>query len=253
MLVEYSALRDEILKREDMRQQMLTFAVLSAGTIMTLSMQEGFQTVWPLLMYPILATLLALAWMRSDLQIGEIGAYIRDYIESELSGLRWESHLGKEHKGTRLRSVEANGIGVFLVSQTLAVLLAVIMFNSGQEQSISVQLLLISVAVDAIAMVLTIVFLRSRTIKFYMSTEGKKMGGIAVFILTAVLLVGGTISLILSLGDPIGIGQSLGFEGHPTEIVWTAAGLIAAAAGLVLLILSPTPSASSPDSANTGG
>ena len=36
MLVEYSALRDEILKREDMRQQMLTFAVLSAGTIMTL-------------------------------------------------------------------------------------------------------------------------------------------------------------------------------------------------------------------------
>ena len=61
------------------------------------------------------------------------------------------------------------------------------------------------------------------------------------------------IALILSLGDPIGIGQSPGFEGHPTEAAWTAVGLIAAAMGLVLLVLSPTYSASSSASANTGG
>ena len=66
------------------------------------------------------------------------------------------------------------------------------------------------------------------------------MGGIAVFVLTAILLVGGTISLILSLGDPIGIGQSLGFEGHPTEVGWAAAGLGAATVGLALLVTSPT-------------
>ncbi len=158
ILAEYSALRNEILKRLEIRNQILTFTLIIAGTIFTFGSNNNV-TVLVLLIYPLLALCLVLAWMHSDVRAGELGDYIRTNIEKKLEGLEWENYIKKQRsekpKSLMTRSIEVSAIGVFIITQALALLLAI------PKMTTSVQEMLLFI-MDVGVIFLTIYFLRSR-------------------------------------------------------------------------------------------
>lgn len=91
-LAEYQSLREEILKRIEIRQQVLTFTLVVAGAILSYGTAKPDDGVI-LLLYPLLALFLAIAWMQSDVRAGEIGNYIKEQIETKLDGIRWETYI----------------------------------------------------------------------------------------------------------------------------------------------------------------
>src|SRR5688572_8595284 len=75
-LAEYKALRDEILARIGMRNQVVNFAVIILGAMLAVGVRDGaFQPggsgALVLLAYPILAFFLARGWVNHDVRIGE--------------------------------------------------------------------------------------------------------------------------------------------------------------------------------------
>lgn len=127
ILQEYSVLKREVIKRTEIRNQLLALTLVAASTFLTMGAQE---LVVPsvLLIYPILAAFLAAAWTHSDIRVGEIGEYIRRNIESRLEGLGWEAHLrqksAKRESWLRRRLSEISACGIFLSTEVLAILLA---------------------------------------------------------------------------------------------------------------------------------
>src|SRR5580765_2604773 len=76
--VEYATLRDEILRRQDSRQQTLSVALTLAGAFLGLGWNAGPVV---LLLYPLIALLLAVGWAQNEVFIKQINAYIRERLE----------------------------------------------------------------------------------------------------------------------------------------------------------------------------
>ena len=157
ILAEYSVLRDELLKRVEMRDQILTFTLVVAGTFLTFGVQ-AVATALVLLVYPILTLFLAAIWAHSDVRIGEIAEYIRNRIEPQLVGIRWEKYISKrfvERGGRWFRRVEVSAAGVFLITQILALILAWPRLTFSLEE-------IILLASDILAIIATFFILPSR-------------------------------------------------------------------------------------------
>lgn len=118
LLAEYSALRSEILKRMDMRQQILTFTLIAAGTIFSFGHKEV------LLLFPVLVLFLAALWTQNDTRIWEIAEFIKNKIEPTAKGIKWETYMYEKHKNQPVRFLEINSSGVFLISGIIAIILA---------------------------------------------------------------------------------------------------------------------------------
>ena len=155
LLAEYSALRSEILQRMDMRQQMLTFTLIIAGSILSLGVQTNISPL-VLLLYPILALFLAMAWMHSDVRIWEVAEYMEKHIEPRLDGIGWETYIHNKDRGRAFRPVEITAAGVFLITEVLAVVLAIPRLSYSLEEVI---LLIIA----GLAFILTLIPLRRRS------------------------------------------------------------------------------------------
>ena len=151
ILAEFSALRSEMLRRIEMRQQILTFTLTIAGTLLAFGLQKNVI----LLIYPILALFLANLWTQHDNRIGEIAVYIRNEIEPLLEGVNWETYISRMYTGHKFRLVEFYALGLFWVVGILAVLLA----WPGLTFTINEISLLF---VDGIAIILTFISIRRR-------------------------------------------------------------------------------------------
>jgi len=125
LLIEYDALRAEVLHRMDKRQQLLTLTIAGAGAF-TAAVTGEIVLPFVLLLYPFLALCTAIAWSHHDVRIGEIGAYIRERIEPHFPGLNWESHMRVlyEGKAPSKRVAEYASLGIFVGTEVAAVLLA---------------------------------------------------------------------------------------------------------------------------------
>lgn len=125
LLAEYNALRSEILKRIDLRNSIQFGTLTFAGVLL------GFGITIPTLtlIYVIISTFLAAAWVQSDVVISDLGKYIRDRMENPQTGLHWETHR-QQDRLTSMRnkkfqpSVVFSTGGVFLVTQAVAILIA---------------------------------------------------------------------------------------------------------------------------------
>ena len=82
-----------------------------------------------LLLYPILALFLATAWTQSDSRIWDVAEYIKNHIETNLGGINWENYVYNKNKTRKVRSLEITAIGVFLITEVLAVVLAIPRLN----------------------------------------------------------------------------------------------------------------------------
>src|SRR5215213_9015593 len=90
-LAEYSALRDEILKRIELQHQILNLALIIAGTVISVGFQFSNGPII-LLIYPPIALVLSAGWEQNNLRIRQIGAYIRERTEPRSSSGGWEQY-----------------------------------------------------------------------------------------------------------------------------------------------------------------
>lgn len=98
-LKEYEMLRQEILGRVVMRDQMVNYATALFGAIAGAAALIGKEsdpdaTAWVLLAYPPIATVFAWGWVTHDLRIWDMGKYIREDCQNSLpqnrhSRIRW--------------------------------------------------------------------------------------------------------------------------------------------------------------------
>lgn len=123
-MAEYGTLRDEILRRMEMRNSIVFGTLTFTGALLGF----GLETPALALLYPIIAMFLAAAWVQNDTVISNLGRYIRENLEDAQTGLRWET----ERQKNRLREAQSGKIypsaifsseGVFLITQGMALLI----------------------------------------------------------------------------------------------------------------------------------
>lgn len=123
LLGEYKELRGEILKRSEMQHQLISFALAALGALTAVGLKESPSAF---LAYPILALGLAVGWAHNDLQIAQLGMYIKHRIEPQLAGpgLGWQ-HAISAHPSSRQigRLAKFATRGVFWLSELLVVFL----------------------------------------------------------------------------------------------------------------------------------
>lgn len=116
--LEYNALRAEILKRIDLRHQMLSIALTVAGVFLGIGVTNGTIA----LIYPPLAVFLMAAWAQNDRRIYILATDLRHNAEPAL-GLAYEMRMNTSREGERDRgwrqTILSHG-GVFLFTQLIA-------------------------------------------------------------------------------------------------------------------------------------
>lgn len=156
LLAEYSALRAELLKRIELQHQMISLALIAAGTFLSVGIQFDSATI--ILIYPILAMFLASAWSQSDFWIRRIAFHIHFHIEEVLAGndQGWEHN---NHPGSKIPFFGSLSLfasrGIFIGTQVLAIFVAWLRTGFPLED----QVLMV---VDILIIVLTLVLLRRR-------------------------------------------------------------------------------------------
>ena len=123
LLAEYNALREEILKRSEIQHQLLSFALAALGALIAVGLKDAPSA---LLAYPVLVCFLAIGWVYNDLQIAQIGLYIKYRIEAPLaaSGLGWQHAILSQRPSRVIGSLAKLATrGMFWGTQILAVVL----------------------------------------------------------------------------------------------------------------------------------
>jgi hypothetical protein len=119
--MEYGSLRGEILKRIEMRQQIVSITLTLAGIFLGIGI--GTQTV--VLVYPPLAMLLAFGWVHNDFRVRDLAYYIRVKIEPAIPGAGYEKYVqsqrGQQKGLGTWRFVILSHGGIFLMTQLLAI------------------------------------------------------------------------------------------------------------------------------------
>jgi hypothetical protein len=91
---EYTALRAEILKRIELRQQFIAMTLTIAGVFLGV----GVTTDTIALVYPLLSTFLAISWAQNDSNIRRLAVYIRGHLENKTPYLGWETYVQEGKK-----------------------------------------------------------------------------------------------------------------------------------------------------------
>jgi hypothetical protein len=122
LLAEYKELRAEILKRSEIQHQLVSFALAAMGALMTVGLRDSPPA---LLVYPIVTLGLAIGWTYNDMQIAQLGLYIRHRIERALVGnLGWEQTIATQIQSKEIgHLVKLATRGVFWSSAVLTLLL----------------------------------------------------------------------------------------------------------------------------------
>src|ERR1017187_1695989 len=164
LLAEYGELRGEILKRSEMQHQLISITLVALGALTTIGLRDSPSA---LLAYPMLALFLAAAWTYNDLQIAQLGIYIRYRIEDQLigGGLGWEHAISSDRASKQIGSlVKVATRGILWGSEFLAIGLYLLKrlsmgWPTGlAERRGEVVLLILAGA----ALVFTMVFMRKR-------------------------------------------------------------------------------------------
>lgn len=129
ILAEFSALRDEIVARINLRHQMLVVALTLLGLLMAFGVKEVKDkeiSTLLFLLYPILCTFLAMGWSHTDYRLGELGTYIRETIETKLPEMGWEHCISASSQPSKrsFKVQELSALGIFVGVEILSILVA---------------------------------------------------------------------------------------------------------------------------------
>jgi len=157
--LEYNALRNEIVKRIELRQQIVAITLTIAGLLMGL----GITNKALALIYPPLAYFLAVGWAQNDLRIRDIADYIRERMEKHTSILNWETAVHEERaatNGKQVRFAILSHTGTIIATQVIAMLIALFGFTVVPVSPI--EWVLLGVDVLAVLLVIRLAFLARR-------------------------------------------------------------------------------------------
>jgi hypothetical protein len=157
LLAEYNALRGEILKRSEIQHQLISFALAASGALAAVGLKD---TPSALLAYPILVLFLAIGWTYNDLQIAQIGLYIKHRIERHLAatGQGWQHAILSQRPSREIGSLAKVATrGMFWGTEILAVGLYLLMTLPGRpirldEPRAEDVLLIISIVATVVTM-----------------------------------------------------------------------------------------------------
>jgi hypothetical protein len=126
MLEEFKVLREEILKRFELRSRIVEITLVATGAVWTAALQsEDIARV--LFVYPVLVVLLASIWASQGRTIRTIGRHIREEIEPCQPGLQWETKTRARRKNvphqSRARMLSEGGL--FLAIQFVTISLGI--------------------------------------------------------------------------------------------------------------------------------
>jgi hypothetical protein len=128
IVAEYNSLRDEILKRIELRQQAISITLTIAGIFLGI----GVTTDTIALVYPPLAALLAISWVQNETNIRRLSIYIREHLESVTPYLGWETYVQENRKETRMKGwrfmIFSHG-GIFIFTQLMAIGVGLLKFT----------------------------------------------------------------------------------------------------------------------------
>jgi hypothetical protein len=95
IVAEYNQLQAGVLKRMDIRYQMVQFALTALGVFLTI----GFtvKNALPIFAYPALALMLSLTYVTNAFEADRMKAYIRDRIEPRVPQTEREEAFGWQH------------------------------------------------------------------------------------------------------------------------------------------------------------
>jgi hypothetical protein len=125
------------------------------GTFITVGTQASSEALI-LLIYPIFASFLALAWNQHNLRIKRIGDYIREHVESRIPDGGWEQHRTNITAKIKMSSAVLSASGTFVGTQLLTIILAIPKLALTETET---WLLL----ADGLSVLLTIMLIRRRS------------------------------------------------------------------------------------------
>jgi hypothetical protein len=128
--LEYTALREEILKRIESRQQLISITLTIAAAVLGVGWTSGAVII---LIYPLIAGLLAAGWAQNEILIRQISAYIREHLEGKVTAPGWERTSRAQMAETTFFGWPIDVLslgGVFMLTQVLALALGWTRFNS---------------------------------------------------------------------------------------------------------------------------
>jgi hypothetical protein len=119
-VAELQALREETGKRQDTQNQIVSYTLLFAASMLTLGLGANpYHSA--LLVYPIVSFFFAVGFTYNALMLIEIGNYIRT-VEGRISGLGWAEYLKDRYR--RIERFETGSVlGLFAGTQLIALLL----------------------------------------------------------------------------------------------------------------------------------
>ena len=136
MLAEYSALRNELDKRRDIRYRILTFAVLLLGTVTALVLPgtkiSGEGLPHALFAYPIAAYLLSILWCHNYRHSIGIATYIAEQIEAKSGYDGWSSRKSRR-RNPRTQPANYAACAVFVFAEIASIVLGlIVMLHIGE-------------------------------------------------------------------------------------------------------------------------
>ncbi len=144
ILAEYTSLKEEILKRIEIRHQLTSLALIAPGAIITVGVQA--KNAFLILSYPILACLLSAVWLANLRAYHEVSTYIRTQIEPKLgrTNLNWQNvHYNTPHP-FRLVGFLGSG-GIFIFTELLAIFAGIFLADFNIPMIILLALAILSV------------------------------------------------------------------------------------------------------------
>jgi hypothetical protein len=114
LLAEFAQLKAEILKRSEIQHQLISITLVALGGLAAVGLKDSPPA---LLAYPLLALFLGASWSYNDIQIAQIGIYIKYRIEERLL----DPPMGWEHRGNPSR-VPSRQIGAMTKFATRGIL-----------------------------------------------------------------------------------------------------------------------------------
>jgi len=124
--MEYSFLREQFLKRIEMRHQVVEFTLTIAGAFLGVALTKGVPSSIALV-FPPIATFLAMEWIYIDIRQAQTIEYLLK-LEKKIPELElgWEEF--KEGSGGFRYAVGSHG-GVFIFTQLLTIIVGFLVYD----------------------------------------------------------------------------------------------------------------------------
>ncbi len=130
----YTSLREEILKRLEIRYQLISYALGAFAALMTLGLSEGVPR-GVLFLYPITVTGLVIAFVDNHNRLKLAASFLRRYNMPWETALKCHRDNERQRFWSRERLGELSIIGIFVGTQSLALAFGLRLIISGQLNS----------------------------------------------------------------------------------------------------------------------